>query len=277
MSKIAKAIERAKKSREAHAQEVEYQQVAAQPSVKARSQLHQQEIVYSQTRVVSLKKNHLERHRLLPFLPRPIAVDNYNVLCTKLLMSTGTNGHNTIMITSCIQGEGKTVSAINLAISIARRVQHTVLLVDADLRMPTIQRYLGFIAKKGLSDYLRKDEPVSELLINPGIPKMVVLPAGRSITGTNEILGSPKMEKLVREMKNRYPERYVIFDCPPLLAAPDALTFSSYVDAIILVVEAGRTTREDIKKALNILKDKPLLGLLMNKFKGTQKGYYYYG
>ena len=277
MSKIAKAVERAKKSREAHRGEVE--------ALRLRDQAHEgapglmgEQPVYSQTRVVSLNQSHLEKHRLLTLLDDPVAIDTYNVFCTQLLLKTQAKGHNTIMVTSCVDGEGKTVTAINLAISIARRVQHTVLLVDLDLRRPGIQRYLGFGAKKGLSDYLKGDEPISGLLVvNPGLPKMVVLPAGRPIHGTTEIIGSPKMEKLVREMKSRYPERYVIFDSPPLLIAPDSLVFSSYMDEIILVVEASKTPEQQIREAIELLNDKPLLGLVMNKFKGMRKGYYHYG
>ena len=85
------------------------------------------------------------------------------------------------------------------------------------------------------------------------------------------------MEKLVWEMKTRYPERYVIFDCPPLLAAPDSLLFSTYVDGIFLVVEASKTPRKQIQEAIKLLDGKPLLGLVMNKFKGMLKGYYHYG
>jgi Mrp family chromosome partitioning ATPase len=157
----------------------------------------------------------------------------------------------------------------------ARKAQHTVLLVDADLRNPQVRSYLGFHAEMGLSHYLEDNVPLSQLLINPGIPKMIVLPAGKPLLRSTEILGSPKMERLVREMKTRYPERYVIFDCPPLLSVPDSLVFSSYVDGIVLVVEADKTPREQITKSIELLKDKPLLGLALNKGRGSFKGYYY--
>jgi len=276
MSKIAKAVERAKKSREAHRGEVEALRLRDHAHEGAPGLMREQP-VYSQTRVVSLNQSHLEKHRLLTLLDDPVAIDTYNAFCTQLLLKTQAKGHNTVMVTSCNEGEGKTVTAINLAVSIARRLQHNVLLVDADLRRPGIEHYLGLGVKKGLSDYLRKDEPISELLVNPGLAKMVVLPAGRPIPSSTEILASPKMEKLVWEMKTRYPERYVIFDCPPLLAAPDSLLFSTYVDGIFLVVEASKTPRKQIQEAIKLLDGKPLLGLVMNKFKGMLKGYYHYG
>jgi exopolysaccharide/PEP-CTERM locus tyrosine autokinase len=179
------------------------------------------------------------------------------------------------MITSCIEGEGKTLTAINLATTIARKAQHTVLLVDVDLRNPKVRSYLGFHAEKGLSHHLEEDEPLSRLFVNPGLPKMVILPAGKPLLRSTEILGSPKMEQLVQEMKARYPERYVIFDSPPLLTVPDSLVFSSYVDGIILVVEAGRTPEDQIRQSIELLKDRPLLGLVLNKGRGSFKGYYY--
>ena len=230
--------------------------------------------VYAQTKVISLDRGHLEKHRLMTFLNNPKAVDRYNLLRIQLLKKTFDKGHNTIMVTSALKGEGKTITAINLAVSIARAVKQTVLLVDTDLRNPTLHHYLGCDGQKGLRDYLLADEPLAELLVNPGLAKMVVLAAGKPLSGSTEILGSPKMEKLVKEMKRRYPERYVIFDCPPLLTVPDALMFSSYVDGIIFVVEAGRTPRDQISEAIELLAGKNIIGLVMNGVRETHRSYY---
>ena len=272
MSKIAKALEKAKKQRRDRS--LQGEAFGVRESVDA-LRLDLKQLSYSQTKSIRLNNMHLESKRLHTFLDNPLAVDRYNMLCTQILQATSANGLNTLMVTSCVEGEGKTVTAINLATSMARKAQHTVLLVDADLRNPQVRSYLGFHAEMGLSHYLEENVPISQLLINPGIPKMVVLPAGKPLLRSTEILGSPKMESLVREMKARYPERYVIFDCPPLLSVPDSLVFSSYVDGIILVVEADKTPREQISKSVELLKDKPLLGLALNKGKGSFKGYYY--
>lgn len=268
MSKIEKAVERAKSQR------LDTQQVSpVQETHEAPRAAH--DPVYTQTKVVSLDTGHLEKHRLMTLLNEPQAVDCYNLLRTQLLQRTRDKGHNSIMVTSVVEGEGKTITAINLAVSIAREVKQTVLLVDSDLRNPKIARYLGWNGDKGLSDYLVDDVPVAELLINPGLAKMVVLPAGKPLSGSTEILGSPKMEELVEEMKCRYPERYVIFDCPPVLTVSDALVFSSYVDGVILVVEAGRTPRDQIRKAVEMLDGRNIIGLVMNAVKETRPGYYY--
>ncbi len=272
MSKIAKALAKAKKQRQNRSSRAQTSDVRA--SVDA-LRLDLQQLSYSQTKSIRLNNMHLEENRLHTFLDHPLAVDRYNLLCTQLLQRTHMNGRNTLMVTSCIEGEGKTVTAINLATSIARKAQHTALLVDADLRNPKVRSYLGFHAEKGLYHYLEENEPLSQLLVNPGLPRMVILPAGKPLLRSTEILGSPKMEQLVREMKTRYPERYVIFDCPPLLSVPDSLVFSSYVDGIILVVEADRTPEEQIRQSVELLKDRPLLGLVLNKGRGSFKGYYY--
>lgn len=270
MSKIEKALERAKRMRDAGQEEAH-----GRAPVEVSGRLYEHEPVYTRTRVISPDRGHLEKHRVMTLLDEIEIIDYYNLVRTQVLQRTREKGHNTIMVTSVADGEGKTITAINLAVSIAREVKQTVLLVDTDLRNPKIHYYLGCNSEKGLSDYLLDDVPVSELLINPGLAKMVVLPAGKPLSGSTEILGSPKMEKLVEEMKRRYPERYVIFDCPPVVAVPDALVFSSYVDGVILVVEAGRTPRNQIRRAVELLEGRNIIGLIMNKVREARQGYYY--
>jgi exopolysaccharide/PEP-CTERM locus tyrosine autokinase len=269
MSKIEKALERAKKMRHEGQQQTQEQRPVEVP------RLQDHRPVYTKTRVVSPGTGHLQRHRIMTLINDPEVMDYYNVLRTQVLHRTRPNGHNTLMVTSVLAGEGKTITAINLAVSIAREVKQTVLLVDTDLRNPKIHEYLDCNMGKGLSDYLQGDVSVAELLVNPGLANMVVFPAGKPLHSSTEILGSPKMERLVEEMKRRYPERYVIFDCPPVLTVSDALIFSSYVDGVILVVEAGRTSRDQIRKAVELLEGKNLVGLVMNKAEGTPHGYYY--
>ena len=279
MSKIEKALERAKKEREDNRPEIQEvppvadtmrsTQEVAEAAAESKSPM------YTHTRVLTLSEKHLEENRVVVFPDSPEVMDHYSLLRTQVLQRTRAQGHNALMITSVLDGEGKSVTAINLAVSMAREVQQTVMLVDTDLRQPKISRYLGCTAEKGLSDYLQNDVPVSDLLINPGLEKMVVLPAGRPLYGSTEVLGSPKMKKLVSEMKQRYPDRYVLFDCPPVLTVPDALVFSSYVDGVILIVEAGKTSRDQIRKAVEMLEDKNIVGLVMNKADSGSYGCYY--
>ncbi|WP_031479019.1 polysaccharide biosynthesis tyrosine autokinase [Maridesulfovibrio frigidus] len=207
----------------------------------------------------------LAKNRILTKNSSPVFTDIYNLLRTQILHRTKKKGHNVLMVTSAMPGEGKTITSINLAISLAREVDQFALLVDTDMRKPSIHKYLGIEVERGLTDYLLHNVPVPDLMIKPGINKLSFLPAGEPIRGSTEILGSPKLQELIIEMKERYPDRYVIFDCPDLLHAPDALVFSSYVDGIILVVEAGKTSREHVKKAMNLLEGRNVVGVVLNK------------
>lgn len=210
---------------------------------------------------------HLERNRILGGITDPKVADIYSLIRTKILEMTGKSGANTIMITSARPGEGKTVTAINLALSMARDVQRTALLVDMNLRRPMVTAAFGLNGQfaHGVADYLLHDTPVEDMLVHPQMDKVVLLPAGRPLPGSTEVLASPKMERLVVELKSRYPDRYVIFDCPHLLGMSDSFVFSSYVDGVVLVVEAGRTSRSDIKAALDLLAERNLIGMVVNK------------
>jgi Mrp family chromosome partitioning ATPase len=142
----------------------------------------------------------------------------------------------------------------------------TVLLVDADLRRPSIHEVFGLKDCPGLADYLLDNEPVEDLLVHPGIGRFVLLPGGRAIQNSTEILTSPKMLALVEEFKHRYPSRVVIFDLPPLLHTADVLAFSPYTDALLMVVEEGKTTAEELQRALSLVNDsRPVLGTVLNK------------
>ncbi len=212
-----------------------------------------------------LDELNLAKNRILTRNSSPMFTDIYNLLRTQILHRTKKKGHNVLMVTSAMPGEGKTITSINLAISLAREVDQFALLVDTDMRNPSIHKYLGIEIESGLTDHLLHDIPVPDLLIKPGINKLSFLPAGDPIRGSTEILGSPKLQDLIIEMKERYPDRYVIFDCPDLLHAPDALVFSSYVDGIIFVVEAGKTSRENVQKAMDLLEGRNIVGVVLNK------------
>lgn len=259
MSKIAKALEKAKQNRlrETEAAEVKQQNQApsAECEVKPR---------YSMTRVVQVDEDMAEANPILMGADDCVIRDRYNLLRTQLLQRTKEQGWNTIMVTSATPGEGKTITAINLAMCMARESQQTALLVDANLRNPRIQEYMGLGSSKGLTDYLIEDVPISDLLINPGIEKLVVLPAGGLRQGSADLLGSPKLKSLVKDLKNRYPDRYVIYDCPHILNMPDTLVFSTYVDAVLLVVDAEKTTKDQLKSAEQALEGRNLVGTVMN-------------
>jgi protein-tyrosine kinase len=235
-----------------------------------------EEIHYTYTRALPVEMNRLRRYRLTVEGSDGALGEAYKLLRTHVLHRTKREGRNTLMITSPLPNEGKTLTTINLAIAISQKVGQTVLLVDGDLRNPSIHRYLDLPSGPGLVDYLISGRPIAECLMHPvGLTNLVVLPAGKSTSEATELLSSPVMVDLVRELKHFYPDRYVLFDLPPLLYA-DALAFAPLVDGIILVVEAGGTPREQITHALDLLKEFPVLGCVLNKMDTMSLSYDYY-
>lgn len=219
---------------------------------------------YKKTKVYNLNPEKLDKHHIIIDSAENEVLDQYNILRTQVLELTRDKGWNSIMVTSVGPGEGKTVVAINLALTLARDALQTALLVDCNLRNPTHCEYMGLNVNRGLSDHLLDDVPIPDLLVNPGLDNITLLPGGKPITGTADVLGSPKVKNMVRELKERYPERYVIYDCPHLLNMPDALVFSSYVDAVLLVVRSGKTALSDIRDSLKLLSKRNVLGIVMN-------------
>jgi exopolysaccharide/PEP-CTERM locus tyrosine autokinase len=233
------------------------------------------EIHYTYTRTVTVDMDRLRRNRLMVAGIDETLGEAFKLLRTHILQRTKREHRNTLMVTGPLPNEGKTLTTINLAIAIAREVGQTVLLVDGDLRNPAVHRYLDLPSGPGLVDYLTSGFPIAESLVHPeGLTNLVVLPAGRSTSHSVELLSSPLMVYLVRELKHFYPDRYVLFDLPPLFYA-DALAFAPLVDGIILVVEAGGTPREEITHALEMLKEFPVLGCVLNKIDPRELSYNY--
>ncbi|EFK05828.1 putative exopolysaccharide/PEPCTERM locus tyrosine autokinase [delta proteobacterium NaphS2] len=229
-------------------------------------------VAYSQTRVQPVDPEVLKQNKVISLFHDHQMADHLKTLRTQILNSLEKLGGNTLLITSAHPGEGKTFMAINLGVSIAQEMDHTVAIVDADLRKPAKDHFsfsldfFGIAPEKGLSDYLQGQAEIEELLINPGIPKMTILPAGRSMANSAEHLGSPRMEALVREMRERYcRDRIVIFDSPALLVSADPMVFARGIDGVLLVVEAEKTTPADLKRCGELLSGCNILGTVLNK------------
>lgn len=224
-----------------------------------------------------LEKSLLLRNRLVTLTaPQSIEAEQYKKLRTQILQRTKPNFQNTLMITSAIAGEGKTLTAFNLAIAIAQGVHETVLLVDCDFRRPCIHKLLDIEPKYGLSDYLTKNIDLSKLLVKTEINKLTILPAGQMPLNPSELLASEKMKSLVKEIKHRYQDRYILFDSAPLLPTTDPSILARQVDGVILVVQAGRTPRADVTSALKLLEGVNVLGVVLNSLDVISPNYYYY-
>jgi len=223
-------------------------------------------IIYTKTRSLNIPLSVLRQRRVMAAYDKGLFVDAFKILRTQVMHRLRENDWNVLGVTSPGHGEGKTLTAVNLAVSLAMETTQTVLLVDANLRNPSVHEVFGLKDCPGLADYLLDNEPVEDLLVHPGIGRFVLLPGGRAISNSTEILTSPKMLALVEEFKHRYPARIIIFDLPPLLYTADVLAFSPYTDALLLVVEEGKTTAEDVQRALSLVKNsRPVLGTVLNK------------
>ena len=223
-------------------------------------------VAYTHTRTVGTEKKILQEKRIISGYEQNSFTDAYKILRTQVFQRLRDKGWNSLAITSPGDNEGKTLTAVNLAISLAMEVDYTVLLVDADLRQPSVHTYFGIDAQHGLSDYLTDDKPLSELLVHPAeIPHLVLLPGGRPLANSSEMLNSPKMSRLVSELKKRYPTRIILFDLPPLLSTADAMAFIPHVDAALLVLEEGKTQADAVKRAVGLLQGTNLLGTVLNK------------
>ena len=197
----------------------------------------------------------------------------YKVLRTQILQHTKEKGGNTIMITSALPGEGKTLTAINLAFTFAKLFEQTVLLVDADLKQQAIHQTLGFSSDVGLIDYLVGEKSVMDLIVWPGIDKLTLISGGRTVHESTEFLGSNKMRELVTDMKTRYPDRYVLFDVPPILSGADTLDLVPLVDHVLMVVRHGATPIDDVRKAIELIPQEKVIGFVLNRHDVPARSY----
>jgi protein-tyrosine kinase len=197
------------------------------------------------------------------------------------LASKTLHNSNLIMVTSSHPNEGKTYVAINLALSIALEQNKTVLLIDADVLRPSLHRELEFEMKQGLLEYLLAEVPsLSDIIYSTNIDNLKIIPAGKPHYLTNELLASERMESLAKELAERYPDRLVIFDCPPIIGVTETPLLSDLVGQALVVVEESKTKTDDVKTAVSQLNSDIALGLVMNKTIRSKKdiyGYYGYG
>jgi len=204
-----------------------------------------------------------------------VMAEEYRRLKSMVIRETKPDFLNTIMVTSSLDSEGKTLTSINLAVSLAQEMDHSILLVDADLRKPMVHKYLGVNYSYGLSDYLTKNVDLSDILIKTGIGNLVLLPAGHDASNPVELLSSTRMKELVKELKHRYMDRYVIIDTPPVLPFADTISIGTTVDGVIFVIQEGRAQRSSIEEAIGMLKDVRILGAVYNNVsKSNLDGHY---
>jgi protein-tyrosine kinase len=216
------------------------------------------------SKTFEVDETQLERNRILAHHPRTQEADIFRILRTQILQIMNKSGFRTLAITSPNYGDGKTTIALNLAVSIALDLKQTVLLADLDLRKPSLCHFLGMDSTVGLSNYLLRDAPLHECLVRPAFDRLNTLPAGPPLDYSSEILGSPRMAALARELKTRYADRMIIYDMPPVLAQDDSIAFMPHVDAVLMVVRDGVTRVSEVKRCLDSLASANVIGVVLN-------------
>jgi protein-tyrosine kinase len=231
-------------------------------------------VTYTRTKVFAPSTDHLERNRILsPDDPQP-AASAYRMLRTQVLQRLDAHAWRSLAIFSPGSEDGKTTTAINLAVSLAGDRLHTVLLVDFDLKHPALAASLGLTPEFGVDDALTGRAPLEDCLYHPeGFNRLVVLPARANLSNSSEILAGPRSRELVAELRSRYPERVIIFDLPPVLAADDALSFAPLVECGLVVASEGRTRRNDLVRTIELLSKTPLVGTVLNRATDAPSGY----
>lgn len=233
-------------------------------------------VQYERTAVVELDSVHLERHRVIAHQKTHTASWAFDVLRTQVLQKMDENGWRTLAITSPSVDSGKTVVSINLAMSIAQQTHRTALLVDFDLRRPSLARSLGLDRPVSLNDVLAGQAEIGEALVNPGLERLVVLPTNHPVSHASEVLSSSKIGNLITDLRERYSDRIVIFDLPPVLAADDVMVVLPRIDCVLMVIGSGVSTQGEIEEAMNRLSRANLLGVVLNKDDAPAQNAYYH-
>ena len=223
------------------------------------------QVRYSTTRRVQLNDDILSMSRIIAGDINDPRVEAYRQLRSQVLIKMKRNNWHSLAMTSAQKNAGKTLTAINLAICMSQEVTNTVMLVDLDLRTPGIHTALGIDIDKGIVDHLLHDEPLENVLVNPEFPRLVVLPGLPQGSHSSEILSSPEMSAFMDEITNRYPDRILIFDLPPLLRNDDAIVFVPKADSFLFVVEQGVTRADEIERSLQLLGPSKMMGTILNK------------
>ncbi len=219
-----------------------------------------------------------------PYASRSQTADQFRVIKRPLIRNAMGKGAspiahgNLIMVTSALAGEGKTFTAINLAMSMATELDYTVMLVDADAPRPSVMKVLGLPEGPGLLDLVAGESTdMSNVLLKTNIEKLTILPIGTSHARATELLASEAMIQLLDEMENRYPDRLIIFDSPPLLLTTEAPVLASHMGQIVVVVQAGRTLQSEVRQALATIEACPVKLMVLNQARTSFKGGYRYG
>jgi non-specific protein-tyrosine kinase len=230
---------------------------------------------YSKTRRIDINRDKIRENRCVSLMADTPNGGLYDVLRAQVQFAAGEYDLRTIMVTSAEPGDGKTLTCINLACAFAKSHHQTVLLVDADLKKQQVHRYLGINSPYGLVNYLRDDRSIEQCLVWPGIDKIVLISGTETLQESSELASSPMMNAFIQDVRNRYEDRFVFLDTPPVLAGADTMAIAKLVDGIILVAQTGKTSKENFLKSVDLLPQEKIIGVVMNRETVAKNQYYY--
>lgn len=264
MDRIRRALDLAREERERISNPIpEFLRPAGDPSAVHPSPTT---IEYTRTKTFQPDRDVLERNRVIDVNGVEPAAAAFRMLRTQVLQRMDEHQWRSLAVFSPTSADGKTTTAINLAICLANDHRHTVLLVDFDLKHPTVAAKLGIVPARGADDLLRGEGNIEECLHHPAqFDRLVVLPARGSMENSSEALAGPMGRNLVAELRGRYPDRILIYDLPPVLGSDDALAFAPLVECGLVVVAEGVTKRDDLMRSMELLRKTPIVGTVLNR------------
>ncbi len=217
----------------------------------------------------------MERYAILLGISDQAALRSYKILRTRVLQRLTANNWRSVAVTSPGVGEGKSMTAINLALALAQDVSTSAVLVDLDLQRPQMAKYLGIAVDQGLGDYLTGTASIDQIMYDIGVERLAVIPNSNAAAQSSEKLGTERMAQLVKELESDAANRVIVYDLPPLLLSDDVLVFAPHLDALLLVVSEGLTDRSTLEKSREILGEMNLLGVVLNRSASTRDAPYY--
>jgi capsular exopolysaccharide synthesis family protein len=228
-----------------------------------------------QYRAAPVDPQAMERNRVLLRVPDVAISRAYKILRTRVLHRLSANNWYSLGITGTAAGEGKSLTAVNLALALAQDVNTSVFLVDLDLQRPQLGAYLGMNYEHGLTDYLTGQVELEQIIYDIGVKRLAVIPNASSVENSSELLRSPRMGEFITALEAQLPRRIIIFDMPPLLVTDDVLAFGPRVDSFLLVVSQGQTARRTLANAREVMTELNLMGVVLNRSTERNDSPYY--